>query len=142
MASLVNAASCSCCRRYAAAAAGPLAAVGIPTVQPRRARIGALSREVADTLVARSPRLAAAGRQIELRGQAALVDVELREVALAPMAVLRALAHRPGHVVSRKELTAALLAHAAFAGSPHAFHAIGGFGMTSRCDSVMLRFYT
>ncbi|KMS83342.1 uroporphyrinogen-III synthase [Prauserella rugosa] len=88
--------------------AGPLAAVGIPTVQPRRARIGALAREVADTLVARSPRLAAAGRQIELRGQAALVDGELREVAPAPMAVLRALAHRPGHVVSRKELTAAL----------------------------------
>ncbi|GAA1245921.1 uroporphyrinogen-III synthase [Prauserella halophila] len=88
--------------------AGPLAAVGIPTVQPQRARIGALAREVAATLVARSPRLAAAGREIELRGQAAIVDGQLREVAPAPMAVLRALAQRPGHVVSRRELTSAL----------------------------------
>ncbi|GAA1208598.1 uroporphyrinogen-III synthase [Prauserella alba] len=88
--------------------AGPLAAVGIPTVQPRRARIGALAREVADTLVARSPRLAAAGSEIELRGQAAVVDGQLRDVAPAPMAVLRALARRPGHVVSRRELTTAL----------------------------------
>lgn len=88
--------------------AGPLAALGIPTVQPQRARIGALARTLADTLVDRSPRLCAAGRQIELRGQAALVDGELCEVAPAPMAVLRALAARPGRVVSRRELTSAL----------------------------------
>ncbi|OLT48187.1 uroporphyrinogen-III synthase [Saccharomonospora sp. CUA-673] len=88
--------------------AGPLAAVGIPTTQPQRARIGALARTLADALVERSPRLHAAGRDVELRGQAAIVDGELREVAPAPMAVLRALAEQPGKVVSRRELTTAL----------------------------------
>jgi uroporphyrinogen-III synthase len=88
--------------------AAPLAALGIPTVQPERSRIGALARTVAEALVTRSPRLYAAGRKIELRGQAAIVDGQLREVAPAPMAVLRALAAEPGRVVSRRELTAAL----------------------------------
>lgn len=88
--------------------AAPLAAVGIPTTQPGRARIGALARTLADALVQRSPRLCAAGRDIELRGQAALVDGEIREVAPAPMAVLRALAEHPGRVVSRRQLTTAL----------------------------------
>ncbi|MEV6831784.1 uroporphyrinogen-III synthase [Amycolatopsis sp. NPDC051102] len=88
--------------------AGPLAALGVPTVQPHRARIGALARTVAETLVARSPRLRAGGRSIELRGQAAIVDGEWREVAPAPMALLRALAATPGRVVSRRELISAL----------------------------------
>ncbi|MEQ0563698.1 uroporphyrinogen-III synthase [Amycolatopsis sp. NEAU-NG30] len=88
--------------------AGPLAAMGIPTVQPQRARIGALARTVAETLVTRSPRLRAGGHSIELRGQAAIVDGEWREVAPAPMALLRALAASPGRVVSRRELIAAL----------------------------------
>jgi uroporphyrinogen-III synthase len=88
--------------------AGPLAALGVPTVQPHRARIGALARTVAETLVARSPRLQAGGRCLELRGQAAIVDGEWCEVAPAPMALLRALAASPGRVVSRRELIAAL----------------------------------
>lgn len=88
--------------------AGPLAALGVPTVQPQRARIGALARTVAETLVARSPRLQAGGRSIELRGQAAIVDGQWCEVAPAPMALLRALAQTPGRVVSRRELTSAL----------------------------------
>ncbi|MPY78590.1 MAG: uroporphyrinogen-III synthase, partial [Actinophytocola sp.] len=75
-------------------AAGPLAAVGVPTVQPERARIGALARVVAEALEQRTPRLRAVGHRMELRGQAVLVDGELREMAPAPMAVLRALAHR------------------------------------------------
>ncbi|WP_216214313.1 uroporphyrinogen-III synthase [Amycolatopsis aidingensis] len=88
--------------------AGPLAAFGIPTVQPERSRIGALARTLGQALGDRSPRLRVAGRDIELRGQAAIVDGELREVAPAPMAVLRALAEQPGRVVSRRRLTAAL----------------------------------
>ena len=88
--------------------AGPLAALGIPIVQPLRARIGALARTVAETLAERSPRLQAGGRSIELRGQAAIVDGQWCEVAPAPMAVLRALAQSPGRVVSRRELTSAL----------------------------------
>jgi len=88
--------------------AGPLAALGVPTFQPHRARIGALARTVAETLVARSPRLQAGGSCLELRGQAAIVDGEWCEVAPAPMALLRALAASPGRVVSRRELIAAL----------------------------------
>ncbi|MEV6908654.1 uroporphyrinogen-III synthase [Amycolatopsis sp. NPDC051071] len=88
--------------------AGPLAALGVPTVQPARSRIGALARTVSDALEARSPRLTAGGRSIELRGQAALVDGQWCDVAPAPMAMLKALAESPGRVVSRRELISAL----------------------------------
>lgn len=88
--------------------AGPLAALGIPTVQPSRSRIGALARTVSDALEARSPKLTAGGRRIELRGQAALVDGQWCDIAPAPMALLRVLAASPGRVVSRPELIAAL----------------------------------
>ncbi|WP_328606591.1 uroporphyrinogen-III synthase [Amycolatopsis sp. NBC_00345] len=88
--------------------AGPLAALGVPTVQPQRSRIGALARTVSEALVSRSPRLSAAGHAIELRGQAAIVDGEWCDVAPAPMALLRALARSPGRVVSRRELCSSL----------------------------------
>lgn len=88
--------------------AGPLAALGIPTVQPDRAKIGALARVVSLGLESRTPKFDAAGHRIELRGQAAIVDGQLRDLAPAPMAVLRALAKNPGVVVSRKDLTACL----------------------------------
>jgi uroporphyrinogen-III synthase len=88
--------------------AGPLSRLGIPVVQPERARMGALVRELAVALPARAPRLQIGPRIVELRGQAALVDGELRPVPPAPMAVLRALAARPGRVVSRPALLAAL----------------------------------
>lgn len=88
--------------------AAPLAALGIPTVQPARSRIGALARTVSDALESRSPRLIAGGRSIELRGQAALVDGQWCDIAPAPMAVLRALAESPGRVFSRRELVSAL----------------------------------
>ncbi|WP_440899107.1 uroporphyrinogen-III synthase [Actinosynnema sp.] len=91
-----------------AIAAGPLVAVGVPVVQPGRARMGALAREVVVELPARAVRVPVEGREIELRGQGVLVDGELRPVAPAPMAVLRALVQARGRVVSRKELLAAL----------------------------------
>jgi uroporphyrinogen-III synthase len=88
--------------------AAPLETHDIPTVQPRRSRLGAMVRE----LEAEAPRLArsfrVAGHWLELRGHAALVDGELRPVAPAGMALLRALARRPGRVVSRAELLRAL----------------------------------
>jgi len=85
-----------------------LAALGVPTVQPARSRIGALARTVSDVLETRSRRLTAGGRSIELRGQAALVDGQWCDVAPAPMALLKALAESPGRVVSRRELISAL----------------------------------
>ncbi|MQA60098.1 MAG: uroporphyrinogen-III synthase [Actinophytocola sp.] len=88
--------------------AGPLAALGVPVVQPERARIGALARVVSLALEQRTPKLNAVGHRIELRGQAVIVDGHLRDMAPAPMSVLRALSRRPGVVVARKELTSAL----------------------------------
>jgi len=88
--------------------AGPLVDVGIPVVQPVRARIGAMARELTLALPARATRLSIAGREVELRGQAVVVDGELRPVAPAPMAVLRALVGAGGRVLSRKDLLAVL----------------------------------
>jgi uroporphyrinogen-III synthase len=88
--------------------AGPMVELGIPVVQPARARIGAMARELTLTLPERAVRLRIAAREIEVRGQAVVVDGELRPVAPAPMAVLRALVGARGRVVSRKDLLAAL----------------------------------
>ncbi|HEX6346146.1 uroporphyrinogen-III synthase [Umezawaea sp.] len=88
--------------------AGPLVDLGIPVVQPARARIGAMARELTLALPERAVRLRIAAREIEVRGQAVVVDGELRPVAPAPMAVLRALVEARGRVVSRKDLLAAL----------------------------------
>jgi uroporphyrinogen-III synthase len=88
--------------------AGPLSRLGVPVVRPERARIGALVRSLAVALPARATRLRVGPRTVELRGQAALVDGQFRPVPPAPMAVLRALADRPGRVVSRPTLLAAL----------------------------------
>ena len=61
--------------------ATPLAHVGVPVIQPARARIGALVRELAVALPARAPRVRVRGEvTLELRGQAVLVDEELRPV--------------------------------------------------------------
>lgn len=88
--------------------AAPLVAAGVPVVAPDRGRIGALARHLGTELAARAPRLRVAGKDLELRGQAVLVDGEYRPVAPAPMAVLRALVRHSGKVVPRAELLAAL----------------------------------
>jgi uroporphyrinogen-III synthase len=88
--------------------AAPLEAVDIPTVQPQRSRLGAMVRRLETEMPARARQLPVAGHWLELRGQAALVDGELRTVAPAGMALLRALARRPGRVVTRAELLRAL----------------------------------
>lgn len=88
--------------------AAPLEAVDVPTVQPQRSRLGAMVRRLETEMPARARRLPVAGHWLELRGQAALVDDELRGVPPACMALLRALARRPGRVVTRAELRRAL----------------------------------
>jgi len=88
--------------------AGPLVDLGIPVVQPVRARIGAMARELTLTLPRRAVRLRIAAREIEVRGQAVVVDGELCPVPPAPMAVLRALVGARGRVVSRQDLLAVL----------------------------------
>ncbi|SNS58900.1 uroporphyrinogen-III synthase [Geodermatophilus saharensis] len=84
--------------------AAPLVAAGITPVQPERARLGALAREVATALAARDPVLRAGVAALQVRGHAAVLDGRLVELPPGPAAVLRALAERPGTVVTTAEL--------------------------------------
>jgi uroporphyrinogen-III synthase len=84
--------------------AAPLRTHGIPVVAPARARLSALVRTIVDELPRRARTIQVAGHSMTLRGHAAIVDGELRPLAPAPMAVLRALAVTPGRVLSRAAL--------------------------------------
>ncbi|MFG2647299.1 uroporphyrinogen-III synthase [Streptomyces sp. NPDC048436] len=86
----------------------PLQARGIDTVQPERFRLGPLVQILCQELPSRARTLPIAGRRVEIRGHAVLVDGELRPVPPAGMSLLRALSRRPGWVVSRAELLRAL----------------------------------
>ncbi|WP_328451919.1 uroporphyrinogen-III synthase [Streptomyces sp. NBC_00386] len=86
----------------------PLQALGIDTVQPGRFRLGPLVQLLCQELPGRARVLPVAGRQVEIRGHAVLVDGSLRPVPPAGMSLLRALARRPGWVVARAELLRAL----------------------------------
>ncbi|MCF3120567.1 uroporphyrinogen-III synthase [Streptomyces arenae] len=86
----------------------PLQSLGLDTVQPERFRLGPLVQLLCQELPSRARALPIAGRRVEIRGHAVLVDDELRAVPPAGMALLRALARRPGWVVARAELLRAL----------------------------------
>jgi uroporphyrinogen-III synthase len=88
--------------------AAPLRRQNVPVVAPARARLSALVRTIVDELPKRAISLQVAGHALTLRGHAAVVDGELRPLAPAPMAVLRALAATPGRVLSRAALLHAL----------------------------------
>jgi len=88
--------------------AAPLLERGIPASWPERFRIGALVRHLTDTLADSAPELAAAGHRLQVRGSAVVIDGRLQPVPPGPMAVLRALARRPGVVVPRPALLAEL----------------------------------
>ncbi|QNK81684.1 uroporphyrinogen-III synthase [Nakamurella sp. PAMC28650] len=87
-----------------AVTASPLERREVPTVQPGRARIGAMVRELGEVLPARAPSLRVAGHQLQLRGSAVVIDDRLVPLPPAPMALLRTLMRHPGRVVSRAEL--------------------------------------
>lgn len=86
----------------------PLQAHGLDTVQPERFRLGPLVQALCRELPSRARTLPIAGHRVEIRGHAVLVDDELRPVPPAGMALLHALARRPGWVVARAELLRAL----------------------------------
>jgi uroporphyrinogen-III synthase len=88
--------------------AAPLAEQGIPATWPERYRVGALVRHVTEKLADSAPVLMSGGHRLEVRGSAVIVDGRLRPVPPGPMAVLRALARRPGWVVPRADLLAEL----------------------------------
>ncbi len=84
--------------------AGPLLARGIPATWPERYRVGALIKHITEALGSRAPVLTAAGHRLEVRGSAVVVDGCLRPIPPGPMAVLHALARRPGRVIARADL--------------------------------------
>lgn len=85
--------------------AAPLERLGVPTVQPDRARLGALVRTVVEELPARRTRsVTAAGHRLELRGHAVLVDGRAVDLTVRQAAVLGALVDSGGRVLSRNDL--------------------------------------
>jgi uroporphyrinogen-III synthase len=89
--------------------ARPLVRLGVPTSAPERMRLGALARHITDELPllqARAVRVA--GHLLEIRGTCVLVDGVVKQMSPAAMATMRALALRPGAVVSRTDLLRAL----------------------------------
>jgi uroporphyrinogen-III synthase len=89
--------------------ARPLVRLGVPTSAPERMRLGALARHITDELpLLQSRMMQVAGHLLEIRGTCVLVDGAVKELSPAGMATIRALANRPGTVVSRTDLLRAL----------------------------------
>lgn len=87
----------------------PLIRRGVPTSAPERMRLGALARHIAEELpLLGSCTVRAAGHTVDIRGTCVLVDGDIRLLSPSGMSVLRALAQRPGAVVSRADLLGAL----------------------------------
>ena len=98
--------------------AQPLARLSVPTSSPQRMRLAALAKHIAEELpTLRSRSLQAAGHRVEIRGSSVMVDGTVQSLSPAAMAILRALAHRPGFVVARRELLRTLPGSAS---DPHA----------------------
>jgi uroporphyrinogen-III synthase len=85
--------------------AGPFQKEGIPVIQPGRARLGALVREIVEQVpLRRAVALPVAGHLLDVRGHAVVVDDRLVPLTSASIALLRELTARPGHVASRTTL--------------------------------------
>ena len=83
----------------------PLKRKGVPTSSPERMRLGALARHITEQLpLLGSSTVVAAGHVVDIRGTCVLVDGSIKLLPPSSMAILRALAQRPGDVVSRPAL--------------------------------------
>jgi uroporphyrinogen-III synthase len=100
--------------------AAPLQMWGVPAVQPTRSRLGAMVRTLETELPSRrrGTEIAVRGHRLLLHGGRVCVDGAEVRLSPAPLAVLHALAERPGHVLSRRELLGRL--PSGQAGSEHA----------------------
>ena len=92
---------------------GPITAevlerLGVPVVQPERARLGALAREVIAQLERRVLPVNCKSASLGIRSSGVVVNGVFQALAPAPMAVLRALAAEPGVVCSRSALATVL----------------------------------
>jgi uroporphyrinogen-III synthase len=95
--------------RTLAACVGPVTAAqltkfDVPVVMPERYRLGALIRTVTEELPKRARHLRVAGDDLEVRGHAVLIGGTAHTLAPAGMAILEALAARPGKVVGKDQL--------------------------------------
>nr|WP_182627225.1 uroporphyrinogen-III synthase [Dietzia sp. DQ12-76] len=97
--------------------AEPLVDLGVPVSMPDRMRLGALMRHVTDELVARSRTVTAAGHELTVCAAGVLMDGRPIELSPAPLALLQAMADRPGKCLSREDLLAVLPGDGA---DPHA----------------------
>lgn len=85
--------------------AAPLERLGITTVQPERARLGALVRTVVEELPVRRTRaVRAAGHSLELRGHSVLIDGVAVPLTARQAGVLSALVDGQGKVLSRTDI--------------------------------------
>jgi uroporphyrinogen-III synthase len=96
-----------------AVALGPLTAAGLrsrglPMVQATEPVPRSLAAAVMAELPLRALTVEVAGRKVEIRGQAVVVDGALVPVQPGPIGVLRALATHPGRVLSAAEIRAIL----------------------------------
>jgi uroporphyrinogen-III synthase len=100
--------------------AAPFERWGVPVVQPKRARLAAMVQTLEAELTSRrtGADFAVGGHRLLLLGDRVCVDGQEAPMSPAPLAMLRALAERPGHVLSRRELMRHL--PSGHAGSEHA----------------------
>ncbi len=108
-----------------ASCVGPVTAAafemwGVPTIFPDRSRLAAMVKQLETELPSRTAgtTLEVAGHTLLVHGEAVLLDGVEIKLSPAPFAVLQSLMVNPGHVVSRRDLLAAL--PSGTAGSEHA----------------------
>jgi uroporphyrinogen-III synthase len=88
--------------------AAPLKARGVPVLPATAPVTESVAAAIIDTLPRRVTVLDVGGRRLEIRGQAVVLADRLVPVQAGPLAVLRALADRPGRVMSAAEILAAM----------------------------------
>lgn len=92
------------CRGMSGAA--PLRALGVTALLPPWPGSEETAETVSGTVGRRALRLQANGHDVELRGHAVVIDGVLIPIPPGPMGVLRALARRPGQVLSHADIRA------------------------------------
>ena len=88
--------------------AAPLAELGVAFTAPDRMRLGSLMRHTTEVIAERTAPIAVAGHELTVCAAGVLLDGTPVELGPAQVALLRALARRPGVCVSRMDLLAAL----------------------------------
>lgn len=88
--------------------AAPLADLGVAFTMPERMRLGSLMRHATEEITVRTAPILVGGHELSVCAGAVLLDGRLVAVSPAQVALLRALARRPGACVSRADLLAAL----------------------------------